>query len=468
MKKHIQLLNLSIIFITIIHSIFIFAQARPHHPPETPILNQKNIKIFNFDGITQINTQLDFSIFANSTFNKTNFYQIQIQTNSNQEIIIEIENAMISDKDVYYIRYSNGGYIGPIYSDELKSGNKLIINGINPTDFVVEYIPSINEIIHFPIVKSIQKNKYSIINKDISKTNYWQRDREEPTVLVTGFWPPTNEMIRHFSTNPDLNPNGWVGEDWEERGYDVVGYFPEFEEPDCSNCGIGYGDLEVDYQDTSDDFWSIIEEVQPIAIITFSRGNIDHSWELENNFYNRTNWYADYQAPLYPTPNPPDEAVDSYFERNSNLPMEIIEDAVEDAGLGLNAWIDWQGDPGHFVSEFMGYHGVWYRDINQESENICHFAGHVHVGGLIDWDTAREATNITVREVLNHLDELDYISGDVNDDTFINVQDLLVIVQFILMNQEPTLGQFLAGDLNSDDIINIQDIIIIINIILGN
>lgn len=466
MKKHIQLFNLHLIFTLFFSITFLFGQARPHQPPTNPIMNSIETIQFEFDEKNAINSNIAFQSVSES--NSQNIYQIKIQTDSEKELILEIENAMQNSEDYYYIRYENGGYIGPIFSNELQPENKLIISGINPTEFIVEYITSIQESSVLPIISNISKNKYSITKQDKSKANYWKRTREEPTVLVTGFWPPTNEMIRHFSQSPELNPDGWVGDNWEDRGYDVVGYFPQFENPDCSNCGMGYGDLEVDYQDTSEDFWTIVEEVQPVAIITFSRGNIDHSWELENNYYNRTNWYADYLAPLYPTPNPPDESVNSYHERNSNLPMDIIEDAVEDAGLGLNAWIDWQGHPGQFVSEFMGYHGVWYRDINQVSDNICHFAGHVHVGGLIDWDTAKEATNITVREVLNHLDELDYTSGDVNEDSFINVQDLLVIVQIILGNQEPSLGQFLAADLNSDDIINVQDIILIINIILGN
>ena len=466
MKKHIQLFNQLIILSLFFTITFLYGQARPHQPPTSPILKSIDTIELNFGKKEFRNPILKFN--QNSLNAGIFTYQIKIQTDSDKELNLEIENAMHDLQDFYYIRYKNGGYIGPIYSNELLPENKLRISGINPNEFIVEYNTIIQKIPVIPIISKISKNDYSIVKKESIKENYWKRTREEPTVLVTGFWPPTNEMIRHFSQSPDLNPNGWVGDNWEDRGYDVVGYFPEFENPDCSNCGIGYGDLEVDYQNTSEDFWTIVEEAQPIAVITFSRGNIDHSWELENNYYNRTNWYADYQTPLYPTPNPPDESVTNHFERNSNLPMEIIEDAVEDAGLGLNVWIDWQGHPGQFVSEFMGYHGVWYRDINQESENICHFAGHVHVGGLIDWDTAIEATNITVREVLNHLNDLDYISGDVNEDTLINVQDLLVIVQFILMNQEPTFGQFLAADLNSDDIINIQDIIILINIILGN
>lgn len=466
MKKLIQLFNINLIFTLLFSISFFFGQVRPHQSPTNPIFNKIETIQFKFDDKNAIKPSITFQqVSANSS---QNIYQIKIMTDSEKELIIHIENAMQNSEDYYFIRYENGGYIGPIFSKELLPYNKLKIAGINPNEFIVEYITSIQNTSVLPTISKISKNKYSITKKDKSKADYWKRTREEPTVLVTGFWPPTNEMIRHFSQSPELNPDGWVGDNWEERGYDVVGYFPQFENPDCSNCGIGYGDLEVDYQYTSEDFWAIVEEVQPIAIITFSRGNIDHSWELENNYYNRTNWYADYLAPTVPTPNPPDESVNNYHERNSNLPMEIIEDAVEGAGLGLNAWIDWQGHPGQFVSEFMGYHGVWYRDINQDSDNICHFAGHVHVGGLIDWGTAREATNITVREVLNHLDELDYTPGDVNEDSFINIQDILVIVQIIWGNQEPPLGQFLAADLNSDDIINVQDIILIINVILGN
>ena len=61
----------------------------------------------------------------------------------------------------------------------------------------------------------------------------------------------------------------------------------EFDPPDCNDCGIGYGDLEVDYQDTTEDFWPIVNAVKPLGIITFSRGFNNMSWELEMNTYNR-------------------------------------------------------------------------------------------------------------------------------------------------------------------------------------
>ena len=67
-------------------------------------------------------------------------------------------------------------------------------------------------------------------------------------ILLTGYWPPTNEMLRKFSTNPDQNPGGWQGQNWEGRGYDVYAFFPEFPGGTGSN-PKGNGDFEIDYQD---------------------------------------------------------------------------------------------------------------------------------------------------------------------------------------------------------------------------
>ena len=154
----------------------------------------------------------------------------------------------------------------------------------------------------------------------------------------------TNEMIRHFSQDNQLIQMD--GRDKiENRGYNIISFFPTFSPPNCSNCGQGNGIFEVDYQDTSEDFWPIFNDIEPIAVITFSRGYIDLSWEMEYNAYNRTNWYNDFTAPYLPTPNPPDQDENAYFLRNSNLPMENIVDAIDNLNLGLNPYIDINGDP---------------------------------------------------------------------------------------------------------------------------
>ncbi len=229
-----------------------------------------------------------------------------------------------------------------------------------------------------------------------------------PAILLTGYWPPTNEMVRRFSPSPTQNPQGWIGSDWEGRGYDIYAYFPEFVPPNCNNCGKGNGDLEVDYQDTSQDFWPIAEALKPIAIITFSRAFPNHDWEVEMNQYNRTSWWPDYQAPTTPTPSPPDATVPAQRKRLSALPVQDIVNAVNNAGIGVNAFICFSGDGGGFLSEFMAYHGVWYQSIygSPAFPDWCIAAGHVHVGSAMTWATAQQAAEITVRTVIQYVDSV--------------------------------------------------------------
>ncbi len=59
-------------------------------------------------------------------------------------------------------------------------------------------------------------------------------------VVLTGYWPPTNEMLRPWSTNPAQNEGGWVGANWGGHGYDVYAFFPEFPpDGDPTNDAIG-------------------------------------------------------------------------------------------------------------------------------------------------------------------------------------------------------------------------------------
>lgn len=233
-------------------------------------------------------------------------------------------------------------------------------------------------------------------------------DGTRPAIMLTGYWPPTNESVRRFSTDPNLNPDGWIGSNWEGRGYDVYSFFPEFEPPDCSFCGKGMGHLEVDYQDTTEDFWPLAEGTRPIAMITFSRGSRNRAWEVEMNQFNRAQWIADYEEPLHPDPSPPDESVPAETLRLSTLPVQEIVDAVNDADLGLDAFICFAGDGGGFLSEFIAYHGVWYQSIYESpaDPDWCIAAGHVHVGSLVDWDIAEQAVDITIREVITHVDTI--------------------------------------------------------------
>lgn len=60
------------------------------------------------------------------------------------------------------------------------------------------------------------------------------------------------------------------------------------------------------------------------------------------------------------------------------------------------------------------------------------------------------------------------LNGDVNNDGFINITDILLMVNNITADNNLSVASLYSADLNNDSNLNIQDIIIILNIILGN
>ena len=57
--------------------------------------------------------------------------------------------------------------------------------------------------------------------------------------------------------------------------------------------------------------------------------------------------------------------------------------------------------------------------------------------------------------------------GDINDDDILNIQDIIVLINFILDIQEPTADEFQSGDMNGDSILNILDVVIMIEEIIS-
>ena len=381
---------------------------------------------------------------------------------------IDIDNFP-STGELFFIDPSINGWVGPYRSELIKNHQTGLTGQIRSSQVIIEWSSSIDELSEIPLLSIIRITEPNFLQPTTIIQPHYQTqiDRERVVILLTGYWPPSNEAIRPFSRSLLLNPDGWIGENWEDRGYDVVSFFPVFNPPDCSNCGQGTGDLEVDYQDTSIDFWNIVDTLSPVAIVTFSRGYIDNSWELEWKYYNLTTWSNDFTPPYLPTPNPPESDVPINYIRYSSLPLDTIVAAIDSSGLGLTAYIDYTDGAGGYLSEFKGYHGVWYK-AEMDSLNIpCYLAGHVHVGGLVDWETAHEAAKITLREIIKIVDHYRELPGDINDDGVVSIMDLLLIVFHLLETNEMTDEQLQLADLNFDQTITIMDVLLLSDIIMG-
>lgn len=252
-----------------------------------------------------------------------------------------------------------------------------------------------------------------------------QRGSFTRNILITGYWPPTNEMLRSWSRNASQNPSGWQGGNWEGRGYDIHSYFPEFP----GGTGInpkGNGDFEVDYQDTATDWARIVEEVRPVAIITFSRANTTVGWELEpaaqrfrlpgeTQNIGRTvpTYTGDYQGNRYPS-DVPIAAEPLGRVRESTLPVQDIVSAVraEIPAGQIDPFIA-NYDPdnlangydfgGGFLSGYISYLGLWYQNEHSAPDSVFRTvaAGHIHVGRFMATPIAEQATAITLRTLID-------------------------------------------------------------------
>jgi pyrrolidone-carboxylate peptidase len=218
--------------------------------------------------------------------------------------------------------------------------------------------------------------------------------KELRNIMLTGYWNPTGQMIAPFSNNTYLNPRGWKGKNWEGSSFNIYSFFPK---PGTYN-----GTFEVDYQDTWEDFWNITNEIKPIAIISFGAGS--GPWEIEYNARNLNVWVPDNNPPYQPTPCPPDHTKPVGYVRHATLPVQSIADEVNNQTT-INAWVDWNGNPGAYLCEYMAYLGMWYQDIHNDTSepDYCLASGFIHVNAGVPLKNAMEATNVTIREVIKYL-----------------------------------------------------------------
>lgn len=241
-------------------------------------------------------------------------------------------------------------------------------------------------------------------------------------VVVTGYWPPTNEMLRPWSIDADQNPDGWTGADWRGLGFDVYAYFPEFppdgvpfNDPRGSAGFIGSADSDfrVDYQDTSADFWRIMADRRPLILITTSRGG-DIGWEVEafegghgsGDGDPADDWISDDHPPeTLPVRGSIDarswDAISRFRAGErlaSRLPTAAIAAAARDLDLTSVA-VDDQTS-GNYLSGFMGLHGLYYALTHAEAVA----AGHIHVGRDVPADDARRLMEATLATVLGRYD----------------------------------------------------------------
>jgi hypothetical protein len=214
----------------------------------------------------------------------------------------------------------------------------------------------------------------------------------------------------------------------DHRGYNIKAISPTFLAPlgmypggTSAFWGRGYGDITVDYETTSVQFWKrIAPQYLPIAIMSFSRTNGSKTWNIAESGKNRkqVDWersqtFDDFAgvrttdtlnkpfiggSATDPSPengngviadNPPD-ASDATNQpagsvRNADFGTFVpaMKTAVTNAVAAITATNG--GDAGDYVSGFMAYHVAWYREHTNgwAADKKCLYSGHTHVGQCV-------------------------------------------------------------------------------------
>ena len=112
---------------------------------------------------------------------------------------------------------------------------------------------------------------------------------------------------------------------------------------------------------------------------------------------------------------------------------------------------------------------LWTKWDGNTTTNSYGFAEHTYEQNG-EYTVSLTVTNVYGQTGNEHSETFSlstYVPGDVNSDSFINVLDIVMLVNFILDNQSPTSNEFSAADFNSDGFLNVLDIVSVVNEILN-
>jgi hypothetical protein len=111
--------------------------------------------------------------------------------------------------------------------------------------------------------------------------------------------------------------------------------------------------------------------------------------------------------------------------------------------------------------------------IYSELEEQWTYMGGIHAPDQVYWSCEYISEINTVRFgtygrgiwdfVLNADYNINY--GDINQDNNINIQDIIIIIGFIINQDIPNNNEFIISDINQDGLINVLDIVLIVDII---
>jgi len=396
--------------------------------------------------------------------------EVGIIADSSRYVLVDLMNFLpeIPDSDgIYdiYIQDRPSGYYGVNYQDDTIIGASYIIidNEYEVGEFFTSGINTMRLTTAHEFFHAIQRAY-----------------RTEPSLGDNYFWEMSSTWIEDL-----IVPNGddylyWVDsffDNPEQYISDTDGYsIALFGHYLSSNFNSGSGGLSSSiiremwekYSEIDNALYSINYILSQNYESDFSNVWVDfNSKNLFNGIYDNTDndfyYYSDqrYLQPLSTSIN--------FLNQNSEVDLIFSEESAVFKTFYVNniCSISIQNNIIPSNSEYNGKIAVIAEDISLNfltdmTDSVYYFDQGTYINLLY---TGYENSIITAN--INYNEDLVIIDGDLNLDQEVNIQDIIVMIDFIFNNISLNQFQFTSGDINIDGSCNIFDIIIIIDIIMS-
>ena len=305
------------------------------------------------------------------------------------------------------------------------------------------------------------ENDYGYIEVDFEDAFY-----DFDNMAATYATPPSQLLLFHAGVSVNMDY------DWSGSGAYVVGSYPSAFY--AMEHFFGYHS-DISYQwksnHTEDEYRDIIKNELDHSRPVISQGygnsaNSGHAWNIDgysgNNLHCNWGWGGSsngYYSLSTMGGFPNDQAVIIHMFPYMDNPLALFEYAVDDLTVSFV-------DLSELVNEIELNSWLW--NFGDGSTSSSSEPVHTYTQGGT-YEVSLTVTNIFGLDSDPHIETIQLQSsmpGDVNNDSVLNILDIVLVVNYVLGNDTPTESEFSASDLNSDGILNILDVVILSNIIL--
>lgn len=260
--------------------------------------------------------------------------------------------------------------------------------------------------------------------------------------------------------------------DWSGSGAWVVGGYPSAFYAMENFFGY-HSDISYEWKSnhTDNEYRNIIKNElewnRPVISQGYDNGGYGgHAWNIDgysgNNLHCNWGWGGSSNGYFNLTTMggfPNDQAVIIGLLPQMDDPIALFEYEADDLTVSFI-------NLSNIINEIELYSWLW--NFGDGNTSFYEMPAHTYSSGG-NYDVSLIVTSIYGVESEAHIEviQLDTgMQGDVNEDSLLNILDIVIVLNYVLGNDTPSSSEFAVADLNGDGTLNILDIVTLTNLIL--